>query len=492
MKSVRVGLAIVGTIVLAASQSFAGEWQIVGPRALGMGGANVAVADDATASYWNPGAFGFFNNPEAGGDYGNRGWSSQVGAGVGAQTHEDLVQEVDKISKFDFDALDNGPLSANQVSDFIGLVDQLKVFSDNENRAVSIFVDGGLRSQFGHFGFGVTSLVDVSAKGDIDLNNIAPVGSGAGFSISDFSNPDNFGCPSPCNSSSAFSDVQRTNIREHLDTLNNWSDTDKTNYINAMDNGFVNAGETPTTQDVERINNVASTADVAAGAGGELSNNNSSLLFKGIGLVEVPLTYGHALSEDLSIGGNLKFMKARVYDLSIPVFGKDDDFGEKLDRALDNYSDKTNVGLDLGGLYRFGDDLRVGLVIRNLNSPKFGSIKQRAQVRTGVAYKPLSFVTLAADLDLTKNETTIGGGFKSQNIAAGLELRLLKILMLRGGLYRNLAKNDIGMVYTAGLGLNLWLINLDVGVALSKDKTDFDGDSIPEEARGTLALSMLF
>ncbi|MBN4054857.1 conjugal transfer protein TraF, partial [Nitrospira defluvii] len=149
-------------------------------------------------------------------------------------------------------------------------------------------------------------------------------------------------------------------------------------------------------------------------------------------------------------------------------------------------------GVDLGALYRFGDNLRVGLVGRNLNSPKFGSIKERAQVRTGVAYKPLSFITLAADIDLTKNDTTVGSDFKSQNIGGGLELRFFKILMIRGGAYKNLAESDIGLVYTAGFGLNLWLINIDLGVALSKDKTDFNGDSIPEETRGEFAISMLF
>jgi len=489
-KSVGTGFAVVAIVLLFVSPSFASEWQIVGPRALGMGGANVAVADDATASYWNPGAFGFFKNPEEGGDYGSRSWSGQLGAGVGVQTHENLVQQIDNISKFDFDALSTGPLNANQVSNFIQLVDALRGFDENKNRAVSILANTGLRTQVGHFGFGVTGLVDVSSKGDIDLENIAPVSGAPTFSIDDFTDPASFGCtPCPSNPSGGLDDSQRSDIDGHLTDLG-WTPQQRTNYIDSMDNGFVASGVAPTAQNVEQIKNVATTADLAAGAGGAISNNTSSLVFKGIGLVEVPLTYGRAVTDDLAIGGNLKYMKARVYDFETRVFG--DDFGDKLDKALDDYTEKTNVGIDLGGLYRFGDDLRVGLVVRNLNAPKFGSIRQNPQLRTGVAYKPMRFVTLAADLDLTRNDTPIGGDFKSQNIAAGIELRLLKILMLRGGLYRNLAENDIGLVYTAGLGLNLWLVNLDVGAAMSKDKTDFDGDEIPEEVRLAFALSMLF
>ena len=57
------------TTFVVASSSEAREWTIVGPRALGMGGAGVAVANDATASYWNPAAFGFFKD-STGGEYG--------------------------------------------------------------------------------------------------------------------------------------------------------------------------------------------------------------------------------------------------------------------------------------------------------------------------------------------------------------------------------------------------------------------------------------
>ena len=56
MKKLLVGLSAL-TMLSATAQ--AGEWQILGPRALGMGGAHVAVASDAHANYWNPAAYGF-------------------------------------------------------------------------------------------------------------------------------------------------------------------------------------------------------------------------------------------------------------------------------------------------------------------------------------------------------------------------------------------------------------------------------------------------
>lgn len=47
--------------VLLAVPSFASEWHVRGPRALGMGGAGVALAEGPLASYWNPAALGRSN-----------------------------------------------------------------------------------------------------------------------------------------------------------------------------------------------------------------------------------------------------------------------------------------------------------------------------------------------------------------------------------------------------------------------------------------------
>jgi hypothetical protein len=51
----RVAIALLlGTILINASSVSAVEFAIVGPRAMGMGGAGVAVTTDALATYWNP------------------------------------------------------------------------------------------------------------------------------------------------------------------------------------------------------------------------------------------------------------------------------------------------------------------------------------------------------------------------------------------------------------------------------------------------------
>jgi hypothetical protein len=503
---IRSGLILILSWLSFLSYAEASEWAIIGPRALGMGGANVAVANDATASYWNPAAFGFFAEAPAD-DYGKRSWSAQLlDAGVGAQVHEDLGEELNRIRQYSFDALNSGQITADRVADFVGLLSALRSFSANKDRAATILVDGGaLRIQIGHFGIGGLLSSSISAKGDIDLQNISPVSAGATNIdiIGELSNGSNFNNGNPVPSGDFYlSPGTKNNLITSISALPGWDTTSATNYVQAVDYGLSQASASGVAVPSNVTTQITDVAEIASAAqtGGSFADNQSSLVFKGIAIVEVPLTYGRAITENFSIGGNIKFMTARVYHSRVLVFNND--FGDALKKARDDYADSQNFGIDIGLLYRFGDTLRVGMVGRNLNFPKFDMkklfptdedhITEKPQVRAGVAYKPLGFITLAADLDLTRNDTTIGGDYKSQNLGGGIELSLLKILQLRGGLYTNLAKSDIGVVYTAGIGLNLWLINLDLGASLAGHSTKIDDQTLPKEARAEVALSMLF
>jgi hypothetical protein len=61
-------LAIIPALSLATSEGGGGPWAFttigVGARAIGMGGAFVAIADDATAPYWNPAGLGILSKKE--------------------------------------------------------------------------------------------------------------------------------------------------------------------------------------------------------------------------------------------------------------------------------------------------------------------------------------------------------------------------------------------------------------------------------------------
>ncbi len=490
-------------LLTVATGAEAREWTIVGPRALGMGGASVAVANDASASYWNPAAYGFFKSKD-GGYYGDRSWSATLDAGLGSKVHEDLGEELDKIFQIDFDQFNNGVIQASDVTDFLQIIDDLRSFSANDARALTIGVNGGLRAQVGRFGVGGYAFSEISAKGDLDLVNIAPTSATTEVDvISQFADTSNFNNGTPVPSGDYyFSSAEKQDLISQISQMPGWSSTTATNFVQAVDYGISQAeasGQEIPAEIQELTTTVAEVAS-AADTGGSLSDNESTLLFKGMALFEFPLTYGHPITDDFAVGANVKYMKARVYNTSVRVF--DTDFADALSEAQDDYVDSSNFGVDLGALYRFGDDLRVGVVARNINSPSFDmepllpgdedSMEEKAQVRAGVAWMPLDFLTLALDYDLTQNDTTVSDNYKSQNLGGGIELDVLQIVQFRAGLYQNMAENDIGPVYTAGFGLNLWVVNLDFGASLSPETTTIDGNDIPKEFTAALALSALF
>lgn len=498
-------LYLLPAAILAATGAEAREWTVVGPRALGMGGASVAVANDASASYWNPAAYGFFKSKD-GGYYGDRSWSATLDAGFGMQVHEDLGEQLDNIFQIDFGQFDNGVIQASDVSDFLQIIDNLKEFDANDARALTVHMNGGLRAQVGRFGIGGYTFSEISAKGDLDLVNIAPTSLTTDVDVTQqFGTSTNFnnGSAVPANQA-YFSTTDETALISQIGGMSGWTTAEAQSFVNSVEYGILQAqasGATiPSTAEILTL--VTSAAEVAsvADTGGSLSDNGSQLLFKGMALFEFPLTYGHPITDDFAVGANVKYMKARVYNTAVRVF--DTDFSDALSEAQDDYLDSSNFGIDLGALYRFGDDLRVGLVARNVNSPSFDmkqllpgdddSMEESAQVRAGIAWMPLDFITLALDYDLTQNDTTVSDNYKSQNLGGGVELDLLSFLQLRAGLYQNMAESDIGPVYTAGFGLNLWVVNLDFGASLSPETTTIDGNDIPKEFTAELALSALF
>jgi hypothetical protein len=300
-----------------------------------------------------------------------------------------------------------------------------------------------------------------------------------------------------------FSSAEKTALEARITALGgDWAvGTTAADFVQAVDYGLslVPAADVPA--DIADVTVNVATVASDAGTGNTFDTNTSSLHFRGLAIAEFPITFGYAITPDFAIGGNVKYMKARVYNTDVPVFNTD--FGDALSAATDSYADSSNVGLDIGLLYRFGNDLRVGLVGRNINSPEFDmtpragsgdadSLTEDVQIRAGVAYKPLDFVTLAVDMDLLENDTTAGGSYKSRNLGGGVEVSLLKVLQLRAGAYKNLSESDIGAVYTAGLGLNLWAVNLDFGASMASGTTAIDNDDVPKEVKVEAALSMLF
>jgi hypothetical protein len=93
-------LSLVATLTLFTTLAPAAQFSVVGPRALGMGGASVASVNDSTAVYWNPAALADFRRVDI-----------RIPVSVGARDHVDLKDKWDRINDIKT-LVQNGDLAA--------------------------------------------------------------------------------------------------------------------------------------------------------------------------------------------------------------------------------------------------------------------------------------------------------------------------------------------------------------------------------------------
>lgn len=473
--------------VSAVSQTaLANEFKPGSVRALGMGGSNVASTNNVDASYWNPAAYGFFGEESAAADNNNmndKDVGLELNVDAGAYLFGPIAANITKASALPTTVIGAaGTFNSTQIKDAGLLVKGLSEL-DPAPGGVNLLAGVSLGARVSNYGLGIRSSAEVNASVAFDNNNIGLnlfnsfVGAAAPV------------VPAPV-PPQYFSIAQRDQMIADLQLGVNGLTGPQANAVVAAYDLALSAD--PAAAGQQQV--MASTLITIHSAPGDLTKNNTVLSTRGVVISEVGVTYGHNLGDNLSIGTVLKYIQADMIATDVFLLGNNNTNVTSFSRS--NVETSTGLGIDLGVMYRI-PDWQFGLTARNINSPSFehkasGYVYTlKPQAKVGAAWIPSDTFTIEAGYDITKNTGAVAAS-ESQYWNVGLEWDAFNVVAIRAGAFKNTAQNDIGVVPTLGLGLNLWAARIDLGAAVSSKKVVLEGKSTPVYAMGSLAITIDF
>ncbi len=468
------------------------EWSIVGPRAMGMGGAGVAVTRGALSTYWNPAALSPPRAPRVA-----TFWDVEIPVSGSAYAANDFLRQVDDIgdlvNDLDFDDIDAAlnagtPLDSGQIQRVIKLLSEELPDLQRPGTGLVTQTSAGLMARIGQFGFSALGLAQAGGLTNVDFTNFSLGDDGLTSAIG--AGNDRSGQLSP--SGQAFAD--------DLATSGTATQNQAEELVFQAEQAGVNVNNSTVQTNIRRILD-ATVANNGGTPGANFTNNASGADLRGILLQEYALSFAQPFLDIVSVGVNVKLLNGATYFKPFTI--RDiDDLSDLKDDLFDseNREESLNWGVDVGVLVQPAPWVSLGVVGRNLNNPDFdfkgpGDYLIERQVRAGVGFSPLESVggllslTLAADVDLIRNESEALPGYKSQLLGGGAELGLGDMFFVRAGVSKNLAETEEDLMLHGGFGFRLWVVQLDFAASVIPDFTEIstgnDGDNptdIPERA----------
>lgn len=503
-------------LVLFAAFGLAGtahavEWLLIGARQRGMGGAGVATADESSAVYWNPASL----PAESKWSFGMDGSFSIELAPETLGRLADLVGTIETLQtdfaflQASFDALEVAGTATDDdlamVLDFV-----LNNFSDLDRKDLGLLLDGGINVnvQAGTFGVSVGAVTYFDAGLIADLGGLAMAALGDAVSNMDsamyLAGTVNLGAlpavtypaeiaglgatiESMMTAAGVANPNQTTAVLLYIagaaDTTNYlYSDLEALLTPLGVDS-FADADLTDPAVQNMLLNIVGATL----GGGGPIDANETGIHLRGAGVAEVAIARSFPIIKNkLSVGATVRMMTARTFNIDVTYAeysgaagvndALDDLMAEVQSQFVDDPLDSTGVGIDIGVDFQLNKFIRFGLTMKNLNRPQFDlpnttdKFVIEPQVRIGVAFKPLPWLLVASDIDLTENRSQVATDYGMRAYSLGAEFSVLKVLQLRAGIYGNLLSLAKPPAFTLGVGVRIGsLFKLDIAANLNAD-----------------------
>ncbi len=522
MKTAKTQSFLLALIFLCTPVLKAEQWKILGPRPMGMGGAFVAVAKGPIAQYWNPAGLAQDENVSG----------LEFPIGFRAEFTGDILENanklgdlVDKYNSIQTAQEGADPIDADQMA---AVVQGIAVLSSMNKPGNGLLADveGGATLKLGKIAVSLNNFTSVGASPFIDTINIGlgTIAGAGGVTLAGTGNPAGQYLDARNTIESAITTIGYTDITNLICGVGGCAGiTTPTELANALVNQAVGTLTAAQIQEAANImlENAALAAPViqylADGDDNPYTNNTSNLTIRGASFTE--LAFGYAkplLLPGLYVGGNFKLIFGKVGYYQFSVLQDDAGTSDALKDYTKNTKSSVRPGIDLGALLEVDKilpmipwNLRAGLVLRNINNPKFpqspegkaageSDYAHNGQVRGGLAVNPFNFKfwTLALDMDITNNLTPIPG-YKSRQLGIGSEINVFNRpwinIPLRVGILKNLSDSSSDMAYTAGFGLNFMHFLFDIGGSISSNKvTSDEGDEIPSNLSVATSLALLF
>lgn len=431
--------------LFACSSLYSYEMRPIGFKATGMGGAGVASTSGSLVTYYNP---ALLKANE---------YAAELSLNVGLRYRETNIAE-------NIDGLSN--------ANFATTLSNIGNNAENGNKQVTIGNS--------------TVSVDGTDNSSTDINNLKSVQN----ILANFTSDNALQVSVTPSFSAQISSLFAIGVYSYIDAgVQLFIDNDRTQVI-VQDGGnyykYEPNGDYYTTSTQSEYE--ASSLEYA------FNNNLSYIKAKAMVLTEVPLSMGVAGdigSGYLGLGISAKYMKLETYTQTLALGTSSDSASESSDNDSAKSTYKDTIGVDLGIAYQLMDtNIMFGLVAKNINSPKFEistatngasdyTIDPSLRAGVSIGFLEDSF-EFAIDADIIENDTIIDGE-KTQTVGGGIEYHPVSWFALRGGLMQDIAseKYDDGLIYTAGFGIGLKWVQVDVSAMVSSQSGYYDGSSIP-------------